>query len=120
MERTYEKLEAHLKAARTHFEGLAALTDETEDGSWQQAADALDEALDIIYDYQKQADRLSGLEDRERVTPPKKVCGAYVCQRCGRSTNPVHTYCHTCGQRQRREERPWRNGKNITQGRKAR
>lgn len=115
---TYKALTEQLEAARVHFQGMAATADTTENGAWQQADDALAEALDIIFDYQKQGDRLSELEKRERVFPPERRCGAHVCRRCGRRTNPAHTYCHYCGQRQRKEGGPWKKEGNSTQGRK--
>lgn len=100
---TYEALGRQLGNIHTYFQEMAAAADATEDGSWQQGADALAEAMDILYDYQKQGDRLSELEKRENVILPVRRCGAHICRRCGRRTNPAHTYCHFCGQRQRME-----------------
>lgn len=98
---TYEELLRQLESARTYFGGMAATADGSEDGSWEQEMDALAEAMDIIYDYRKQGDRLSELERREISIAPAQRRGIYICQKCSRRTNPANTYCHFCGQRQR-------------------
>ncbi len=77
------------------------------DPIWQKDVDAIDEVLDILEDYDKQAEQIRMLTKRH-ATPIhalKKGDGVYVCPACNHYVTLRSNYCQRCGQMLRKPER---------------
>lgn len=77
------------------------------DPIWQKDVDAIDEVLDILEDYDKQAGQIRILTIRY-ATPAhalKKGDGVYVCPVCGRYVTLKSNHCQRCGQMLRKPGR---------------
>lgn len=59
----------------------------------------LDEAMDIIYDYEIQSKELARLTDQYETGKPVKMLdkGIYGCPACGRRVRENHLRCGWCG-----------------------
>lgn len=62
---------------------------------------ALQEAMDIISDYEKIVSNLNYLIQKyeQAGNPNLLMNGVYACPECGRRTSIKHSHCHFCGKR---------------------
>lgn len=88
-------------------EAIINAQQENADTIWQKDVDAIDEVLDILEDYDKQAEQIRMLTKRH-ATPIhalKKGDGVYVCPVCNHYVTLRSNYCQRCGQMLRKPER---------------
>ena len=74
---------------------------EDSDPIWQADVDALDEAMDIIADYEKVTEQLSQMIQKYEVEkdPIDRGMGVYQCPDCSCMVNLGHEHCRRCGRR---------------------
>lgn len=96
---TYKEIMNQIESIRDHCKDMARGKDADE--IWQRDADALDEAMDIIADYEKataqNTEMIQRYEMPEMAT--KRAAGLYTCPLCGKRTQIGHTHCHWCGKK---------------------
>lgn len=94
----YIKIIDALDNLKDHCRSMAR--DKDNDEIWQQDVCALNEAMDIISDYEKVvADFNRMIKHYETMDKPIKQGGVWVCPTCGRRIQYNHSYCHYCGKR---------------------
>lgn len=90
---------------RTRIEGLAArLRDKARqeglDGASGVDAEALEEVLDILQDYEGLARQSREVHEQFYAEGrPTRENGLWLCPGCGRKVQYRHAYCHWCGKR---------------------
>lgn len=96
---TYDEIIEQLENIKDHCSDMARGKDADE--IWQKDVDALDEAIDIIADYEKAT--AQNAEMMQRYEKPemaiKRQAGIYTCPLCGKRTQVGHTHCHWCGKK---------------------
>lgn len=93
----YKRIINHLDNLKGHTKDMAR------DGEdiWKQDTQAIDEAMDIISDYEKCVEQTNAMI-KQYETPEmarKSGAGVYVCPQCGKRTQVGHSHCHWCGKR---------------------
>lgn len=82
---------------------LGHVKDMARDGEevWTKDAKALQEAIDIVSDYEKAAKQASEVIQKYEFAEPVIERGEdiYVCPVCGKRSQPGHTHCHWCGKK---------------------
>lgn len=93
----YKKIIAQLDNLQEHTRS----TERDGEEIWKQDSEALQEAMDIISDYEKVVASLNRMiEQYERPEITRKIAaGVYVCPNCGKRVQVGHSYCHWCGKR---------------------
>lgn len=86
----YQKLIEQLNDCKTHCEQVS-----------QEGVDALQEAMDIIHDYESVvASHNRMVEHYETAAMTiKRQAGIYVCPNCGKRVQVGHGHCHWCGKK---------------------
>lgn len=92
----YKKLIEQMKSLKKNSQMY--ITEDT-DPIWQADVDALDEAMDIIADYEKVTGQLSAmlLKYQTEKDPIDRGMGVYQCPDCGAITKQGNAHCWTCG-----------------------
>ena len=110
----YKKIIAQLDNLQEHTRSMERDGEEI----WKQDSEALQEAMDIISDYEKVVASLNRMiEQYERPEITRKIAaGVYVCPNCGKRVRVGHSYCHWCGKRvswdrESYDTRKWQGGK---------
>jgi hypothetical protein len=94
----YKKIIDALGNLQEHCSSMAR--DKDNDEIWQQDVQALQEAMDIISDYEKVIEGINRLiQHYETKANPISRSGVWVCPECGRRVQYNHSYCHYCGKR---------------------
>lgn len=93
----YKKIIAQLDNLQEHTRSMEHDGEEI----WKQDSEALQEAMDIISDYEKVVTSLNRMiEQYERPEITRKIAAwVYVCPNCGKRVQVGHSYCHWCGKR---------------------
>ena len=99
---TYKEIMKQLKDLREHCNDM--LQDKyTKDphGTHQKDVDALDEAMDIIADYEKATAQNAAMMQKYEMPEMavRRSAGLYTCPLCGKRTQVGHTHCHWCGKK---------------------
>lgn len=68
---------------------------------WNEDVKALQEAIDIINDYESVVDYNNRMTAHYEVAekPRRIAAGVYVCTYCGKRTQHNHSHCHWCGKK---------------------
>ena len=94
----YKDLIKKIDNLKDHCENMARDKDAEE--VWKQDVEALQEAMDIVSDYEKvtvnEARMSQHYETREK---PIHKSGVWVCPACGKKIPYHHSYCHWCGKK---------------------
>ena len=93
----YQKLINDLDSLRDYCKEMAR---EQPNGSWRNDIESLQEAMDIISDYEKvvsDSNRL--IQHYETEARPINRSGVWCCPECGRRVQYNHSHCHYCGKR---------------------
>ena len=74
------------------------------DGAYKEVleanAEALEEALDILQDYEKQARQAKkDAKHFHTETKPRRENGGWLCPKCKRKVRHNHSYCYWCGKK---------------------
>lgn len=94
----YKKIIAALDNLKDHCKSMAR--DKDSDEIWQQDVQALQEAMDIISDYEKAvADSSRMTQHYEMMVKPARRSGVWCCPNCGKRVTYKHSFCHWCGKR---------------------
>lgn len=106
---TYKEIMEQLESIRDHSKDMARGKDADE--IWQKDVEALDEAIDIIADYEKAAAQTAELIERYEKPEMaiKRQAGIYTCPFCGKRTQVGHTHCHWCGKKLTWDRRTYAN-----------
>lgn len=93
----YQKIIEQLERLREHCSDMAKGGDEV----WKDDETALQEAMDIIYDYESiVASHNRMVEHYETADMTiKRQAGVYVCPNCGKRVQVGHSHCHWCGKK---------------------
>lgn len=59
--------------------------------------DCLQEAIDILYDYDYMAKEITQLQQKEVAAKPERIGRTFTCPVCGRRISFRNSYCHWCG-----------------------
>lgn len=64
-------------------------------------ADAVEEAISIISDYEKATAQTAELLQKyeQPAMAVRRAAGLYTCPLCGKRTQVGHTHCHRCGKK---------------------
>lgn len=97
--KNYQKIITQLESLYAHALDMAR-GDDTDD-IWKEDMEALQEAIDIIYDYEKATEQATELIQKYEVAEPiiRREMGIYVCPLCGKRTEENHSHCHWCGKK---------------------
>lgn len=93
----YQKIIEQLERLREHCSDMAKGGDEV----WKDDETALQEAMDIIHDYESiVASHNRMVEHYETADMTiKRQAGVYVCPNCGKRVQVGHSHCHWCGKK---------------------
>lgn len=93
----YKEILAQLENLMEHTSSMEKDGEEI----WKQDTKALQEAMDIISDYEKVVESLNRMaEQYERPEMTRKIAaGVYVCPNCGKRVQIGHSHCHWCGKK---------------------
>lgn len=94
----YERLIQQMESLKENSQSF--ITDDS-DPVWREDVEALDEAMDIIADYEKVTKQLSMMiqkYEREK-DPIDRGMGMYQCPDCGCMTKLGDDHCRRCGRR---------------------
>ena len=93
----YQKIIEQLERLREHCSDMATGGDEV----WKDDEKALQEAMDIIHDYESiVASHNRMVEHYETADMTiKRQAGVYVCPNCGKRVQVGHSHCHWCGKK---------------------
>ena len=94
----YQKLMAVLDKLKERCKNMAVLEKCV---PWGEYAANIQEAMDIISDYEKVVADLNRMAQRYEIakTARRADAGIYMCPECGKRTYYNHTHCHRCGQK---------------------
>ena len=97
--KNYQKIISRLESLYTHVSDMARGDDA--DDIWKEDMEALQEAIDIIYDYEKATEQAKELIQKYEVAEIviQRETDVYVCPVCGRRTGYNHSHCHWCGKK---------------------
>lgn len=93
----YQKLIGNLDSLKDY---CYEMSKEQPHGAWKNDIESLQEAMDIVSDYEKvtvnEARMSRHYETREK---PIHKSGVWVCPACGKKIPYHHSYCHWCGKK---------------------
>lgn len=71
------------------------------DAPWEKDVVALQEAMDIIHDYEAMAKHNREMTEKYEKEQPviKRGMDFYQCPACGKRTGRNHSHCHWCGKK---------------------
>lgn len=97
--RDYQQIIKQLEDLQGHCSSMAAPKDAEE--IWKSDVDALQEAIDIIADYEKATAQAAAMVQKyeQPEMAIKRAAGIYTCPLCGKRTQVGHTHCHWCGKK---------------------
>lgn len=93
----YQNIIKQLESLKDHCSEMA----QDGDAPWKNDVAALQEAMDIIADYEKVVDqnnRMAAHYETAEMTI-KRQAGIYVCPACGKRVQVGHTHCQWCGKK---------------------
>lgn len=98
---TYKEIIKAMKDLREHCNEMLEDKDTESYSIWQTDVDALDEAMDIIADYEKATAQNAEMTQRYEMPEMavRRAAGLYTCPLCGKRTQVGHTHCHWCGKK---------------------
>lgn len=97
--KSYQGLIRNLEVLKDHCEEMA-MEDRHPCSAWKQDAKDLQEAMDIISDYEKMtSDSSRMIKHYETSDKPIRRSGVWCCPNCGKRTQYNHTHCHWCGKK---------------------
>lgn len=93
----YQKIIGQLERLREHCSDMAKGGDEV----WKNDEAALQEAMDIIHDYESVVESHNRMVEHYEAADMtiKRQAGVYVCPYCGKRIQVGHTHCHWCGKK---------------------
>lgn len=93
----YQKIMEQLERLREHCSDMAKGGDEV----WKNDEAALQEAMDIIHDYESVVESHNRMVKHYETADMtiKRQAGVYVCPYCGKRIQVGHTHCHWCGKK---------------------
>lgn len=99
--RNYQQIIKQLEDLQDHCSSMVAPKDAEE--IWKSDVDALQEAIDIISDYEKATAQAAAMVQKyeQPEMTIKRAAGIYTCPLCGKRTQVGHTHCHWCGKKLR-------------------
>lgn len=99
--RDYQQIIKQLEDLQGHCSSMVAPKDAEE--IWKSDVDALQEAIDIISDYEKATAQAAAMVQKyeQPEMTIKRADGIYTCPLCGKRTQVGHTHCHWCGKKLR-------------------
>lgn len=95
----YKAIIGQLQSMKEHCQDWA---DKEEEGNiWNQDVQALDEAMDIIYDYGGAAEQAKRLIQKYETVKDaiERGMGTWQCPNCQKFISFGNEHCHWCGQR---------------------
>lgn len=97
-----ENVKTQLEGMLSEFRHMAGREDL--DGAYKEVleanAAALEEALDILQDYEKQARQAKkDAKHFHTETKPRRENGEWLCPKCKRKVRHNHSYCYWCGKK---------------------
>lgn len=97
--RDYQQIIKQLENLQGHCSSMAAPKDAEE--VWKNDTDALQEAIDIISDYEKATAHTAEMTQKYEMPEMaiRRAAGIYVRPLCGKRTQVGHTHCHWCGKK---------------------
>lgn len=97
--KNYQKIISRLESLYTHVSHMARGDDV--ESIWKEDMEALQEAIDIIYDYEKATEQVKELIQKYEVAGAiiRREMGIYVCPMCGKRTEESHFHCNWCGKK---------------------
>lgn len=97
--KNYQKIIIRLESLYAHVSDMARGDDA--DYIWKEDMEALQEAIDIIYDYEKATEQAKELIQKYEVAEftIQREMGIYVCPLCGKRAGENHSHCHWCGKK---------------------
>lgn len=97
--KNYQKIISQLKSLYAHVSDMAREDDS--ESIWKEDMEALQDAIDIIYDYEKATEQAKELMQKYEVAELviRHEMGIYVCPLCGKRTEENHSHCHWCGKK---------------------
>ena len=82
------------------YNALIEILDNLKDRCENEEAAALQEAMDIISDYEAAVKNEAMMSKHyETVAKPIQKSGVWVCPACGKKIPYNHSYCHWCGKK---------------------
>ncbi len=96
--KNYQKIIGDLDSLKDY---CYEMSKEEKHASWQQDIQTLQEAMDIISDYEKTVADYNRMIQRYE-TPERAIRKSedlYTCPHCGRRVNFNHSHCHYCGKK---------------------
>ena len=101
MSEDYQKIIAQLEYLKGYCENRASESGEEYAAIWTPNIQALQEAMDIISDYETIVSNINSLIQKyEQTAKPKRISEkVYVCPECGKRIQPNHSRCHWCGKK---------------------
>lgn len=99
---TAENVKTQLQGMLSEFQYMTSREDL--DGAYKEVleanAEALEETLDILQDYEKQARQASkDTKHFHTESRPIRENGAWLCPKCKRKVRCSHSYCYWCGKK---------------------
>lgn len=93
----YKKIVDDLDSLKDYCSEMAR---EQPRASWKQDIDTLQEAMDIVSDYEKVAVNEARMSQHYEMTAkPIHKNGIWTCPACGKKIPYHHSYCHWCGKK---------------------
>lgn len=93
----YQKLIGDLDSLKDYCSEMAR---EQPHASWKKDIATLQEAMDIISDYEKVAPEVGRMSQHyEKADKPIHKSGVWVCPACGKKIPYHHSHCHWCGKK---------------------
>lgn len=94
----YEKITKQLESLIGHCGSMKGSEDA--DPIWEEDMRALQEAIDIIANYEKMSPQYGEMTVHFKI-PQKPVSrsGVWCCPACGKRVHYHHTHCHWCGKK---------------------
>ena len=97
----YQRILKQFQSLLEHVKTMSK--EKNADKIWEADAKALQEAMDIIADYEKATEQTSRLLGQYEIAAPviRHMCDLYACPHCGERVIPGHAvhHCRRCGQR---------------------
>ena len=97
--KNYQKIISQLKSLYAHVSDMAM--EDNSESIWKEDMEALQEAIDIIYDYEKATEQAKELMQKYEVAELviRHEMGIYVCPLCGKMAREHYSHCHWCGKK---------------------
>lgn len=97
--KNYQKIITQLESLYAHASDMAREDDS--ESIWKEDMEALQDAIDIIYDYEKATEQAKELMQKYEVAELviRHEMGIYVCPLCGKMARENYSHCHWCGKK---------------------